>query len=73
MKSAFELAMERFGGPLRNYTPEQKAALWFLLKDLKQSYPQAKICGHRDFPNVAKKCPCYLPSKEYAALQPRNQ
>ena len=27
MKSAFELAMERFGGPLRNYTPEQKAAL----------------------------------------------
>ena len=27
MKSAFELAMERFGGPLRSYTPEQKAAL----------------------------------------------
>ena len=31
-------------------TPEQKAALWFLLKDLKESYPNAKIVGHRDFP-----------------------
>lgn len=27
MKSAFELAMERFGGPLKQYTPEQKAQL----------------------------------------------
>ena len=49
-------------------TPEQKAALWYLLKDLKQSYPNAKIVGHRDFPNVAKKCPCYSPQTEYASL-----
>ncbi len=49
-------------------TPEQKAALWYLLKDLKQSYPNAKIVGHRDFPNVAKKCPCYSPQAEYASL-----
>ena len=34
MKSAFELAMERFGGPLRSYTPEQKAAL----ADIDSSY-----------------------------------
>ena len=27
MKSAFELAMERFGGPLKQYTDEQKAQL----------------------------------------------
>ncbi len=27
MKSAFELAMERFGGPLKQYSDEQKAQL----------------------------------------------
>ena len=48
-------------------TPEQKAALWFLLKDLKQSYPNAKIVGHRDFPNVSKLCPCFS-CDEYASL-----
>ena len=26
-------------------TPEQKASLWFLLKDLKETYPNAKIQG----------------------------
>ena len=51
-------------------TPEQKAALWFLLKDLRQSYPQAKIVGHRDFPRVAKLCPLFDVQKEYASLQP---
>ena len=49
-------------------TPEQKAALWFLLKDLKASYPQAKIVGHRDFPNVAKSCPLFDCQKEFAEL-----
>ena len=52
-------------------TPEQKASLWFLLKDLKQAYPQAKICGHREFPNVAKECPCFDCS-EYAILNESN-
>ena len=49
-------------------TPEQKAALYFLLKDLKEAYPQAKIVGHRDFPNVAKSCPNFDCQKEYAEL-----
>ena len=49
-------------------TPEQKAALWFLLKDLKQSYPNAKIVGHRDFPNVSKDCPVFDCQSEYATL-----
>ena len=49
-------------------TPEQKAALWFLLKDLKESYPNAKIVGHRDFPNVHKDCPCLDIQTEYAEL-----
>lgn len=49
-------------------TPEQKAALHFLLRDLKAAYPQAKIRGHRDFPHVAKECPCFDAASEYADL-----
>lgn len=52
-------------------TPEQKAALWFLLKDLKESYPKAKIVGHRDFPNVSKLCPCFDVQSEYSQLNER--
>lgn len=53
-------------------TPEQKAALWFLLKDLKSSYPKAKIVGHRDFPRVAKECPCFDVQTEFASLNDAN-
>lgn len=49
-------------------TPAQKAKLYFLLKDLKESYPNAKIVGHRDFPNVHKECPCLDAQTEYADL-----
>jgi hypothetical protein len=49
-------------------TPAQKNALWHLFKSLKESYPQAKIVGHRDFPNVHKRCPCLDARKEYADL-----
>ena len=49
-------------------TPAQKAKLYFLLKDLKESYPKAKIVGHRDFPNIHKECPCLDVQTEYADL-----
>ena len=49
-------------------TPAQKAALLFLLKDLKDSYPKAVIQGHRDFPNIRKLCPCFDAKAEYANL-----
>ena len=52
-------------------TPElaaQKAALLFVLKELKRSYPNAIICGHRDFPNVKKACPCFEAKGEYINL-----
>lgn len=42
-----------------NYTDAQWVTLKTLLKDLKVRYPKAKIQGHRDFPNVAKACPCF--------------
>ncbi len=49
-------------------TPAQKASLWHLLKILRLAYPQARIIGHRDFPNVAKLCPCFDAQKEYSQL-----
>ena len=42
-----------------NYTKEQFDSLKKLLDELKAVYPQAKIQGHRDFPNFKKACPCF--------------
>ncbi len=44
---------------VNNFTKEQFASLKQLLIDLKVRYPQAKIQGHRDFPNVKKACPSF--------------
>ena len=31
-------------------------------------FPKAKVVGHRDFPGVAKECPCLDVAKEYGYL-----
>lgn len=61
-------------------TDEQKAALLSLLMDLRKLYPDAKICGHRDFspdkngngtiePNEwIKSCPSFDAKKEYSKI-----
>lgn len=64
----YEGGLDERGRPTDTRTPEQKASLWYLLKDLKESYPQAKIVGHRDFPNVQKECPCFDAQTEYEEL-----
>ena len=51
-------------------TAAQKHALYELLKDLTQDYPDARILGHCELPHVAKDCPCFPASSEYAGLQP---
>lgn len=56
------------GKPLDNRTPEQKQSLIDVLKQLKKSYPQALIQGHRDFPNVKKACPSFDAKKEYLKI-----
>ena len=61
------------GHPADTRTPFQKAALWHLLRSLKIDYPQARILGHCELPHVAKACPCFLPSIEYAELQPKKE
>ena len=51
-------------------TEAQKHSLYELLKELTAEYPEARIVGHCELLHVAKRCPCYFPSKEYAELQP---
>ena len=54
-------------------TEAQKHALYELLKSLTADYPEAHIVGHSELPNVAKACPCFSASTEYADLQPENR
>ena len=64
----YEGGLEEHGQPADTRTPAQKAVLLFVLRELKKSYPNAIICGHRDFPNVKKACPCFDARKEYGHL-----
>lgn len=45
--------------PENNFTDAQFTALRKLLGELKTRHPNAKILGHRDWPGVAKACPCF--------------
>ena len=56
------------GHPADTRTEAQKHALWALLKSLKHDYPDARILGHCELPHVAKACPCFMASREYAEL-----
>lgn len=51
-----------------NRSEAQKRSLVVLLKKLRKSYPNAVIQGHRDFPNVAKACPCFNAKTEYKVI-----
>ena len=64
----YEGGLDKDGHPKDTRTEAQKAALWHLLRSLRVDYPDAKIVGHCELPHVAKACPCFLPSKEYAGL-----
>lgn len=54
--------------PVDNRTEAQRKSLRVMLKRLKSRYPKAVIQGHRDFPNVAKACPCFDAKAEYKEL-----
>lgn len=69
------------GRPVDNRTEQQKAALCFLLEQLKSRYPKAVIQGHRDFSpdrngdgeisedEFIKYCPCFDAKGEYKNIQ----
>lgn len=65
----YEGGLDEQGNSADTRTPSQKAALLFIIKDLKQNYPNAVILGHRDFPNVHKSCPCFDAKTEYSYIQ----
>ncbi len=45
--------------PEDNFTKAQWASLKVVVAELLKVYPKATILGHRDFPKVAKACPCF--------------
>jgi N-acetylmuramoyl-L-alanine amidase len=45
--------------PIDNRTPQQLRSMTDLIIEAKQLFPNARILGHRDFPNVAKACPSF--------------
>lgn len=65
------------GNAVDNRTEAQKAALYFLLEQLRCRYPQAVIQGHRDFSTdrnhdgkispdeFIKECPCFDAKTDY--------
>lgn len=77
---AYVGGIDRNGHPIDNRTEAQKAALYFLLEQLKSRYPAAMLAGHRDFsPDLdgngeisedefIKYCPCFDVRREYAGL-----
>jgi N-acetylmuramoyl-L-alanine amidase len=49
-------------------TIQQRQAIAGVLLEWLKKYPTARICGHRDFPNVTKACPQFSAEKEYGYL-----
>lgn len=69
--------LDAAGKPADTRTPEQRASMLYLLQSLREQFPGAKICGHRDFsPDLngngivepweyMKACPCFNAGTEY--------
>ena len=53
------------GKSIDNRTDSQKESMLYRILQLKKQFPSAKILGHRDFPKVAKDCPCFNAIEEF--------
>ena len=51
--------IDKYGRSVDNRTDDQRLSLKGLVKMLMERFPGAKLMGHRDFPGVAKDCPCF--------------
>lgn len=47
------------GTPTSNYTDEQWASLYQVIRAYVLLFPLARVVGHRDFDGVTKECPCF--------------
>lgn len=66
----YEGGLDANGVAADTRTELQKHALYELLKQLHEDYPQARIVGHRELPGAHKPCPGFIASQEFASLQP---
>ena len=66
----YEGGLDANGVAADTRTELQKHALYELLKQLHEDYPQARIVGHRELPGAHKPCPGFTASEEFADLQP---
>jgi hypothetical protein len=81
---AYVGGLDSNGKPKDTRTPRQKELLIKAIKGLKNSYPKAKIFGHRDLSpdkngdgeitsdEWLKSCPCFDAIEEYAEMQPAS-
>ena len=63
----YEGGLDIRGQPADTRTREQRAAMHALLRELKQTYPQALIVGHHTL-DPRKACPCFDAAREYRDL-----
>ena len=66
----YEGGLDANGVAADTRTELQRHALYELLKQLHEDYPQARIVGHRELPGAHKPCPGFTASEEFASLQP---
>jgi N-acetylmuramoyl-L-alanine amidase len=62
--------IDKAGKPKDTRTRAQENAMFDLIVALTEKYPQAQTLGHRDFPGVAKACPCFDVKSWLANYQP---
>ncbi len=62
--------IDKQGKPKDTRTRAQEHAMFDKIVSLTERYPNAKVLGHRDFPNVAKACPSFDVKTWLANYQP---
>lgn len=58
--------IDKNGKPENNFTDAQFKTLKRVITDYLKLWPHAIVQGHRDFPGVAKDCPCFNVSEWWA-------
>lgn len=58
--------LDAHGRPADTRNEAQRKALRKIVREMHAQFPNALILGHRDFPNVAKSCPCFNVREEFA-------
>ena len=51
--------VDKSGKPVDNRTAAQIASMIALINEYRAKYPNAVVCGHRDFAGVKKACPSF--------------